>query len=99
VAGLDWDTAVPDGWAAEVTEWEWRDWTGDGGVHLGWRKWGPCPRCEDTMAVYKKAVQAIVPVSTVVARCNCNHAHPKRPAGQTNGCGVGTGPTVEIPVS
>jgi hypothetical protein len=96
---LGWDTRVPDGWASGVAEWDWQDWRGDGDLHLGWRKWGPCPRCGHTMAVYRYAVRTILPVSNVDARCNCQEAHPGRPVEADGGCGPGSDPKVEIPVS
>jgi hypothetical protein len=55
---MDWDPNTPDGWTDEVQKWAWRPWTEDG-VQLGWRKWGPCPRCHDTMAVYQEVMKGI----------------------------------------
>jgi hypothetical protein len=94
---ITWDTNIPSGWADAVSGWNWRDWKEDD-VSVGQRKWGPCPRCEHTMAVYAKAVRAILPVDVVDARCNCRAAHRGRPNGADGGCGVGSGESVEIPV-
>jgi hypothetical protein len=41
-------------------------------------------------------VQAVLPVDTVPARCNCTAEHPNRPDGTKDGCGVGSGPPVQI---
>jgi hypothetical protein len=92
---LAWDTDIPSGWVDAVSAWKWRDWQEDG-VHVGQRKWGPCPRCGHTMSVYAKAVETILPITTVPARCNCGASHPKRSSTADGGCGVGSGTPIEI---
>lgn len=93
---MSWNTDIPPGWVDAVSAWGWQDWK-ENDVHEGQRKWGPCLRCNHTMAVYAKAVKSIQPITTVDARCNCRAAHPKRPNGADGGCGVGSGQPVEIP--
>jgi hypothetical protein len=94
---LTWDDMVPTGWADTVIGWQWHDWR-EQNVRLGWRKWGPCPRCGHTMAVYQRAVRSTSPTRPVHARCNCTHGHTGRPTTETGGCGPGAGPTkVAIP--
>lgn len=94
---MAWNTDIPAGWVDAVSAWSWRDWEEDD-VRVGQRKWGPCPRCSHTMAVYARAVQAIRPVDAVPARCNCREAHSNRPSDADGGCGVGSGVPVEISV-
>jgi hypothetical protein len=95
--GAKWDEVVPTGWAEGVERWEWRDWIGQG-ARIGWRKWGPCPRCGHTMSVYQRALRAIDPARSVEARCNCRYEHEGRPSSLADGCGPGSGPVkVAIP--
>ena len=95
-ASATWDDVLPNGWAAAVASWEWQDWR-EQGTKLGWRKWGPCPRCGHTMVVYQRALRAISPARSVNARCNCTYEHDGRPATEHGGCGPGSGVKVPIP--
>jgi hypothetical protein len=91
----EWVAQTPEGWRNVIEGWEWREWK-EGDTHIGWRKWGPCPRCGDTMAVYQEAIKAFDDFDTVEARCNCTSDHAKRPEGVEGGCGAGFGGHVRI---
>jgi hypothetical protein len=90
-----WEAVVPDGWAETVIGWDWHDWR-EQDTKLGWRKWGPCPRCGHTMVVYQRVLRS--PVRSLNARCNCTYEHEDRPEVERGGCGPGSGATkVAIP--
>ena len=93
-----WNVDTPEGWVDAVIAWPWHKWEQDG-ADLGWRKWGDCPRCHDTMAVYQISAQAIRAITTVPARCNCRYPHDNRPPDADGGCGVGSGAPIQIPVA
>lgn len=91
---VKWDTTVPACWEETVNGWRWREWS-EGGTRLGWLKWGPCPRCGHTMAVYQEALRSLDIPGAVSASCNCEDEHPNRPEGM-RGCGPGSGVTIHI---
>jgi hypothetical protein len=90
-----WAAQTPAGWCDKVDSWEWVEWR-EGGAHLGWRKWGPCPRCGDLMAVYQESIKALESLDLVPARCNCAGTHANRPDGVNGGCGAGYGQHIRI---
>lgn len=89
-ADAEWDEYVPDGWAETVSLWEWHVWR-EQNTKLGWRKWGACPRCGHTMAVYQRALRSVSATRAVTVRCNCTHPHEGRPDSEKGGCGPGSG--------
>jgi hypothetical protein len=94
---VPWDEDLPPDWVNTVAGWSWRDWTEED-TKLGWLKWGPCPRCGHTIAVYQHALRTMSATRGVAARCNCTSDHVGRPDTFRDGCGPGSGATtVTIP--
>jgi hypothetical protein len=97
VADLPYDTALQDGWAAQVAALDWQAWR-RGRVQLGWVATGACPRCGHRLAIYRRRVLGALPddeEAMVRAECNCVERHPSRPEGRTQGCGQ----AAQIPLS
>jgi hypothetical protein len=95
MSNIEWSPETPDGWKDSVAAWEWREWK-EADTHLGWRKWGSCPRCGDTMAVYQEATKGLSDLDTVEVMCNCTSHHANRPPTVENGCGAGLGEHLRI---
>jgi len=86
VADVEWRSETPDDWTEAVDSWEWQKWT-EHDTQLGWLKYGPCPRCEHTIAIYQE-FGVLSLTDTVPAACNCDKAHAGRPDDDPfRGCG------------
>lgn len=81
----EYERTTPQSWIDDVASWPWQEWTINGTL-VGWVKTGECPRCRHPIAVYQEIVYGVLP-SLVVATCNCEEAHPGRPADLKQGCG------------
>lgn len=92
---VDWETQPPPGWREAVDAWKWREWQTNG-THLGWRKWGACPRCGDTMSVHQDDIKGFNNLDGVEVWCNCTAFHPGRPDAIDGGCGAGFARHVRI---
>jgi hypothetical protein len=86
---MKWDPRVPADWLDEVAGWKWQPWEAEGAT-FGWQKWGPCPRCGHTMAVYQESLDGFSSTNSVRVYCNCENAHDGRPEAYDCGCGPGS---------
>lgn len=92
---VQWDTALPPGWAEAVRSWPWTHEVNEEGEFKNWLKSGPCPRCKHIIGLRQKPLRYLLP-PIIAARCNCVGQHQGRPLDASRGCGVGYGYIIDV---